>query len=250
MAWNLSTGAMVALLSAQPSVQTFKTAATISFGDGDGTGGTDTINDSGNGLGSFKVNDFILIISSDANHNKMVQALTVAAGKIEVVAGSFSAVSAGTALTLVSLSSGSVQQVFKNFVLDIYGGGVVRPTNADAAELGTKLCSITRNAGAFVAGTSTNGCNFGSITGTTLGRAIDPATGLEEVWRGIGLVTGTPTYGRLYANAKVTGASTSAVRMDGVIETSGADINLSTGKSITADVYSEIYSVTATIAGV
>lgn len=250
MAWNLSTGAKIALLSAQPSVQVFKMADTISFGDGDGTGSTDTINDSGSGLGSFDVNDHVLIISSDANHNKMVQALTATNAKIEVAAGSLSAVSAGTVICLVKILSGSVTQVFKNFIIDIYGGGAVRPANADLTEAGTKLLSLTRNAGAFSAGVSTNGCNFGNIVGSTLGLAIDPATGLEEVCRGVGLVTGTPTYARLYANAYVTGASSSAVRMDGVIETSGADVNLTTGKSVTAGVYSEVTSVSATMSGV
>jgi len=248
MAWNLSTGAKKALLAKTPSNSANKIGNTISFGDGDGTGATDTINDSGSGLGVFAVDDFILIIGGTFN-NVMVKALTVAAGKIEVQAGTFTTVSAGTNVCLAKLASGSFAQVFRNGVIDGYSG--VRPaTGADAAETGTKLVSYTRSTGAFVAGASANGLNVGEFSGTTMQRAIDPATGIEEVWRALGLAAGTLGHVRWYANDKTTGSSTDAIRMDGVAATSGGDINIAAGLTISSGVASEITGVNLTMAGV
>ena len=121
---------------------------------------------------------------------------------------------------------------------------------ADAAESGTKLISITKNAGAFVAGASANGLNVGEFSGTTLQRAIDPETGLPEVWRGVGLANGPIGHMRWYTNDKVVGASTEAIRMDGLVAPSGADVNLTTGTSIALGVYSEVSSVDLTMTGV
>lgn len=248
MAWNLSTGAQKALLSKNPTNSANKIGNTISFGDGDGSGSTDTINDSGNGLGVFAVDDWILIIGGTFN-NTLVKALTVAAGKIEVQAGTFTTVSAGTNVCLVKLSTGSFAQVFRNCVADGYSG--IRPAaGADAAETGTKLVTYTRAGGTFVAGSSANGINFGEFSGTTLQRAIDPTTGVAEIIRGTGIATGTLGYVRLYDNAKTTGASTSAIRMDGVAATSGGDVNIAGGLTITSGVASEITGVNFTVTGV
>jgi len=247
MAWNLNDAAKIALLHKQPSVQAKLVADTISFGDGDGTGGTDTINDSGSGLGIFSVDDHILIING-TNNNKMVKVQTAAAGTIEVVAGSFVAESAGTAICLVKISTGSFSQVFKNGVIDIRTG--VRPTSANDTEAGTLLLKLTKNGGAFVAGASANGINVGALTGTTLSRAIDPVTGLPEIIRGLGLVTATAGHARWYANDYTTGASTSTPRMDGVVAASGGDVNLTTGTTITTGVASEVTSLSLTMTGV
>lgn len=249
MAWNLSTGAQIALLSKQPSVDVQVIASTISFGDGDGTGSTDTINDSGSGFGSFNDDDWVLIIGG-TNNGVFAQVITAAAAKLEIIAGSLSAEAAGSARAIVKISSGSFAQVFANSVMDGYSG--TRPSSgADAAETGTKLISFTKDAGAFVAGTSTNGINFGDMSGTTLQGAIDPNTGITEVIRGIGLVAGTVGYCRLYANAYTTGASSSAVRADGIVSDSGGgDVNFSTTKTIVVGVYSEVSSIEISATGV
>lgn len=248
MAWNLSTGAKLALLSKNPTNSANKIGNTISFGDGDGAGGTDTINDSGSGLGVFAVDDWILVIGGAFN-NTLVKALTVEAGKIEVKAGTFTTTAAGTNICLVKLSTGSFAQVFRNCTADGYSG--VRPASgADAAETGTKLVTYTRGGGPFVAGASANGMNFGEFSGTTLQRAIDPSTGVSEVIRGTGLANGTLGYVRLYDNSKTTGASTSAIRMDGVAATSGGDVNIAGGLTITSGVASEITGVNFTVTGV
>jgi len=247
MAWNLNDAAKIALLHKQPSVQARLIGNTISFGDGDGTGGRDTINDSGNGLGVFAVGDHILVIGGTQN-NIMAQAITVAAGKVEVAAGTFAALSAGTYICLVKISTGSFSQVFKNSKIDIRTG--VRPTSANDTESGTLLLGLTKNGGAFVAGASANGINAGVFTGTTLSMAIDPVTGLPEVWRGLGVATGTAGHARWYANDYTTGASTSTPRMDGVVAASGGDVNLTTGTTITTGVASDVVSLSLTMTGV
>jgi len=248
MAWNLNDAAKIALLNGAPAVGTTKIASTISFGDGDGTGATDTINDSGSGLVSagFAVGDYIMVIGG-TNTNKLVKALTVAAGKIEVVAGSFATASAGSPVCLVEISGGSLAQVFKNMSIDGYSG--TRPANANLTESGTKLIQFSLNGNAFVAGTSTNGLNFGNMSGTTLQFAVDPATGVAEVCRGVGITPGgTLGYVRVYANDKTTGASTSTPRMDGVAATSGGDFNISTGTTIVTGVPVEVTGVSFTVA--
>jgi len=247
MAWNLNDAAKIALLNGAPAVGTTKIASTISFGDGDGTGATDTIKDSADGLVSagFAVCDFIMVIGGP-NTGKLVKALTVAVGKIEVVAGSFAAESAGSSICLVVISGGSLAQVFKNMSIDGYSG--TRPANADLTESGTKLIQFSLNGNAFVAGTSTNGLNFGNMSGTNLQFAVDPTTGVAEVCRGVGLTPGgTLGWVRVYANDKTTGASTSTPRMDGVAATSGGDFNIATGTTIVTDVPVEVTGVSFTV---
>lgn len=249
MAWNLNTAAMIALLSKEPSVDAQLVADTISFGDGDGTGSTDTINDSGSGFGVFDADDWLLVVGG-TNNGVFVKAITQTTAKIEVIAGSFAALSAGTAYAIVKIASGAFNQVFANAVLDGYSG--TRPAaGADATESGTKLISLTKDAGAFAAGYAANGINFGNMSDTTLQGAIDPETGIAEVIRGIGLVAGTVGYCRLYANDYTVGASEVTPRADGVASDSGGgDVNFSTTKDIVVGVYSEISSIAWTVAGV
>lgn len=247
MSWNLSTGAQKALLAAEPSVEAQLIASTISFGDGDGTGSTDTINDSGSGLGVFDTHDHILIVGGTFN-NTLVKAISVAAGIIEVEAGTFTAVAAGTATCLVKISSGALSQVFKNSIIE--GRSGVRPSGgADEIESGTLLVRYTKDGSTFVAGSSENGINMGQLSGTTLKRAIDPETGVEEVLRGAGITDGTLGHCRWYGNDYTTGASTTAVRMDGTASTSGADVNVAAGLGIETGVNSEITSIDFTTRG-
>jgi len=249
--FNLSTGAQKALLSNEQQVNIFITAATISMGDGDGAviAGADTINDSGSGFGSFAKGDFVLIMSGDANHNTVVKVLDAAADKLEVVAGSFSAVSAGSDISVIKLENfGTFMKVFQNSTMKLFTG--TRPVNADAVETGTELIQITKDGGTFAAGVSTNGLNVeGDVAGTTLNRATDPATAATEVWQGTASNTGTAGWGRWYANEFVTGASTTAIRIDGVVNTSGADINMAAGTTITASAISNVTSVSMTAIG-
>ena len=242
MAWNLNTAAQIALLSKEPEVKVQLTGTGLATT-------TNTITDTGNGLAIFKDDDHVLFIGGTDN-GVFAQVITAVASTLTFAAGTFAGQVAGDPYAIVKISTGAFNQLFANAVLDGYSG--TRPASgADAAETGTKLISLTKDAGAFVADTATNGINFGNMSSTTLQGAIDPTTGIAEVIRGIGLVAGTVGYCRLYANDYTTGASTVTPRADGIASDSGGgDVNFSTTRNIVVGVYSEISSIAWTVSGV
>ena len=121
------------------------------------------------------------------------------------------------------LSTGDAQAIcaalrttYANGVLAIFGGAS-QPADANSAETGTLLCLITLDAGAFTGGVPTNGLNFDAPINGVLSKAAG------ETWRGVGLAAAgagmiAPWY-RFYANAYITGPSTTAARFDGAIST-------------------------------
>jgi len=113
---------------------------------------------------------------------------------------------------------GSVKSVMANGVIHGYSGP--QPATADAAESGDLLIIYTKDSGAFTPGVSTNGLNMGVSTDGVL------AKDTTEVWSGVGLAaagTGTAVgHFRWYDNSVTTGASTTAVRIDGAIGTSSS----------------------------
>jgi hypothetical protein len=110
---------------------------------------------------------------------------------------------------------GSVKTVMNDSVIHIYSG--IQPATADAVETGTLLMIVTQDSLAFVPGAPGNGL---SMDVSTLGVLAKTAA---ETWSGNGLAAaGTGTVAgwfRWYANTVVTGASTTAVRLDGAIGT-------------------------------
>jgi hypothetical protein len=233
MALRLSTGLRNALLSKKAEAENLLTATTISFGDGTGSGSRDQILDSGDGLAGFEKRKKITVSGSAGGTNDgTFEILSVAAGSIEVPAGSFSSESAGEQIILASADGGSISDLFRNGVLDIYAGP--QPSDADTGEAGTKLVSITLSSGAFVADAAANGINFDETSSGVLSKNAD------EVWSGEGLDDGTAGWFRLYDNSYTTGSSASAIRLDGSVATSGAQLNLSntsisTGGTTTVD---------------
>lgn len=236
MALRFSTGLRNARLDKQSVIQNQITGTGISFGDGDGTGGRDTINDSGNGLAGFKIHDLIKVSGSTSN-NVSAEILSVSAGTIEIPADTLTGEIAGDQVILSSSRGGSLKDLFRNGVLDIFSG--TQPATADTTESGTKLCRITLSSGAFVAGTATNGINFGDAVAGVIGKRSG------ETWSGVGLVNGTAGWFRIYDNAATTGASTTAVRIDGAIATTGAQMNMS-NTTITVDGTTTIGTVAIT----
>ena len=117
------------------------------------------------------------------------------------------------------LGSDDFKGLLTDCVIEIYSGS--QPASADAAETGTKLCRITVGSGAFTGGQATNGLEFGTPSAGVINKAS------AETWSGVGLADGTAGWFRCYANAYTTGASTSAVRFDGTVGTSGQQLNLS-----------------------
>lgn len=220
MALRLSTGLRNTWLSKKASAITLITGTTISFTDGAGTDGRDQILDSDNGLGNFIKSKYITVAGSTGGTNDGVfEILSVSAGVIEVAAGSFAVESIGQQIILASADGGSMSDLFRNCVIDVYSGA--QPTSADSAETGTKLLTITESSGAFTGGAATNGLNFDIATDGTL------AADTDETWSGVGIATSTAGWFRMYDNTYTTGASTTEVRLDGSVGTSGGQLNLS-----------------------
>lgn len=118
---------------------------------------------------------------------------------------------------------GSYISLLENCVIEIRSGS--QPASADDAASGTLLGTVTLDGGAFTPGSPTNGLNF-ELSGTTAGQIQKPS---GDTWRMTGLANGTAGHFRVKANAADAGGpSTTAIRMDGSIGTSGADLIFST----------------------
>jgi hypothetical protein len=218
MALRLSTGLRNALLDEKATANNLMVGTTISFEEGTGTDSRDRIIDSGDGLAGF-VRRGKITVSGTSSNDGSYEILAVAAGYIEVAAGSLSTEAAGGTVILAGATGGSFSDIFQNCICDIYSGS--QPANADAAETGTKLCTITLSSGAFSGGSATNGLNFGEVSSGVLSKEAG------EVWSGVGLASGTAGWFRFYDNNYTTGASTTAVRFDGSVATSGGQLNIS-----------------------
>jgi len=234
MTVRLSTGLRNAMLDQKAVAQYQLTATTISFGSGTGTGGNDEILDSGDGLLGFSVGDKITVTGSTSN-TFTAEILAVAAGAIEIALGATSTEAAGDPVVLASARGGSLADLFRYGVLRIFAGSM--PTDADTTEGSTALVEITQSSGAFVAGTDTNGLLMGNVSSGVL------ATETGEVWSGVAGTTGTAGWFRFYDNSLSTGASTTGIRFDGNIATSGAALNISntaitSGGTVTIDTVS------------
>lgn len=107
---------------------------------------------------------------------------------------------------------------FANGVIDIYSGS--QPVSADAAPTGTLLGTISQNSGAFTPGLPANGL--------LLSAAVAGVVSKSGVWSFVGVAAGVAGWYRYRANAADPGVlSTTAVRIDGSVATSGANLNLS-----------------------
>lgn len=117
----------------------------------------------------------------------------------------------------------------------VYSGP--QPVTADSAATGTLLGVATLDAGAWAAGSPTNGLVLGAPAGG--GVAKPPA-----VWKFIGLAAGTAGWFRHVGNATDTGAvSATLPRVDGSVAAGAGDakfsnIDISIGLPVTIDVYS------------
>lgn len=138
------------------------------------------------------------------------------------------------------LDTGDLGTLYANGRLDIYSG--TAPATASAAETGTKLVSLTKDGGAFTPGSPTNGFNFSSAASSGV------LTQDGNTYKGTALATGTAGYFRLYDNDVTTGADASAIRLQGTVGTSGADMIVSTA-SITAGAVVTLSSFSVTMPG-
>lgn len=117
-----------------------------------------------------------------------------------------------TGLRNYMLATGSARQALASGKIRIFTGA--EPASADAAETGTLLCVIDKDAA---------GAGFSMDTAATGGvLAKVPA----DVLRGTVLASGTPGYYRHVGSADTGAASTTEPRLQGRIAQSGAEGNI------------------------
>lgn len=224
---RFSTGLRNALLGLKTSVA----GTGIAF-----VNATKTITNSANGLSVFQPGDILIVSGAGQGaNNKFVTVVTVATnGGSLTVNESLTEESAGASVVLTLANSRAWMDIFKNCVIEFYTG--TQPPSADDAETGQKLLRITSAGGAFTPGAAGNGLNFDTPVAGVISKA--PA----ETWVGAGLAAGTAGWFRCYSNLYVTGQSSTAVRFDGAIGVTGAQINLSSvsirqGQNVTLDTF-------------
>lgn len=123
-----------------------------------------------------------------------------------------------TGLRNAIVGSTGLAGALANGIIEVYSGA--QPLSADNAVAGTLLAVYTKDAGAFTPGSPTNGLTF-----------LAPAAGVLEKstdnWKAVGLAAGNAGWFRFKGNAvDAGGVSTTALRMDGSVGTSGADMNI------------------------
>jgi hypothetical protein len=135
---------------------------------------------------------------------------------------------------------GSLQEIFANGQIRIYTG--TQPTNADTAETGSLLCTITLASGAMDSGVSTNGINLGNAADGTVGKASG------EVWSGVNGASGTAGWFRWYPNDfdDHTGGGATKICLDGNCATSGGQMNLSS-TALTSGITTTVDNVAITM---
>jgi hypothetical protein len=171
-----------------------------------------------------------------AANNGIFTISSVADGKIEIVETSVTGESAGPNVKIQSIKGGSLKDVFKDGILRVYSG--TQPTDADQAFNGTLLCSFTKSAGSWAAGSPANGLRLGTAASGAIAKDAN-------TWQGVAVATGVAGWFRFYANATDAGAGDPTFllpRIDGSIGTSGAQMNMSStaitiGATITIDTF-------------
>lgn len=237
MAIRYSTGAKAKKAGMKALIHALMRATTIAFVDGGG--GNDSITDSGAGFvtAGFRVGDTITIKTASGTNDKNVVALSVVAGTIEVATASFTTEGSGQQVVLGAAKGGSNKDCFDFSTAHIYTSPM--PASSDDAESGTLLAKITAEGLEFTGGALANGLRFEE---STLDGVLEKLS--TQNWKTLScLASGTAYWMRVYGNAYITGASTTAVRFDCTIGVSGADITgspttLTAGKPTSIDSFS------------
>ena len=137
------------------------------------------------------------------------------------------ALQVSTGLRTAMLGSNPLTTVLNLGKILIYTG--TPPTTADAAPTGTLLCTITNNSTA-------TGITFATASAGTI------AKNGSETWSGVNSSTGTAGYYRHVSSTDTGALSTTDCRLQGVVSTAGAEMNLSntaltSGATQTVDYY-------------
>lgn len=213
MAVRFSTGLKNAAGSMAPQVKLMATN-TIAF-----VASTQKITDSANGFLSkeYCVGDVVSVVGSASNNGEYT-VTAVSAGELtveEVLVDE----AAGSVIALAAADGGSLADIFNGGVLVIFTG--VQPASADNAETGAIMATVTKGGVAHNTSTGENGLLFQYEPGD--GKVSKKA---GQVWSGTVAQTGTMGWARLYSREHTTGSSTSAIRMDMSVGSSGADLKV------------------------
>jgi hypothetical protein len=217
MARKFSTALRNALAGAAVSV----TGTTISS-----AASGNKILDSNNGLAIFQPGDRISVSTAliTSGYGTVVSVQTD--GSYLVVSETPNTQGAGSSYTVSLLNGRSMKDLFTYGILEIYSGS--QPADADTIEAGTKLLRISASAAAITPGVSTNGLTFDAPAAGVLSKAAG------QTWQGAGLADGTAGWFRFYTNMYHTGSGTTKIRFDGTVNTSGAQLNLSSLSIVTS----------------
>ena len=155
------------------------------------------------------VGDKLVIKGSLGNNSEFTITAVEPDGSFVTVLENVTTEAAGTTIAIANFSGGaSLVEIMQYGVIAIFPSTVPRPANADAAEGGSPIVLITENAAEFVPGNTANGLYFeGAVNGVS-----SRQTGVE--WSGVPTADGVATWARFYDNSMVTGASTTARRID------------------------------------
>jgi len=222
MSLKLSTGLRDALLENAALTHAIALGTDLTFVDGGGSDDTITRTTGSFITDGFEVGDWIQVFNATTGANDFSVKLTgVAALTLTFATDTVDTGEAGAATTVVAAAKGgSFQDLMKHGVIDIFSG--VQPNTADLTEAGfTKLVTITLDGNAHNTSTGENGLEFedSAVSGT-----LSKKTGDE--WKGDPDAPGTAAWFRFYDQTHTTGASSTAVRLDGAVNLSGAELNV------------------------
>lgn len=241
MAFKLSTGCRAALMSSFADPTAALSGTNLAFTSGGGVT-ADAITDSGNRFISagFVPGRKVRVFGATTSGNNKVYTVTeVAAGTLTLGIGDVAQAEAFPAAGIVTQAKGySFLDLFAYGLLRIFSSS--QPTTADLTENGSILLEITLGGATFAPGTYNNGLLFENRGAGVIGKKG------SAVWSGTGLVAASMGWFRLYANDVVTGASTTAIRCDGSIGLTGANMNVS-NLAVTVGVLSTLNDFTVTL---
>lgn len=154
------------------------------------------------------VGDTLTVLGSLGNNADFTVSAVEPDGSFVTVLENVTTESAGATVAIANFSGGaSLKEILNNGTIAIFPSTVARPANADAAEGGSPLVWITKDAGVFSPGNPANGLELQDSSDGVI-------TKVAAEWSGIPVSTGTASWARYYDNDAVQGASTTARRMD------------------------------------
>lgn len=242
MTVKLSTGIRDALVETRAAVAALILGSedTISFVDGDAGEDTITIVTSDWRTEGFEEGMVLYVEGATTGGNdsgvtgKQITQFSGSDKTLHIATGSVAAAEALPSAGLIAAArGGSIADLLELGFIKIFSGS--QPASPNDAETGTELVKITKNSGTHATGTGENGLQFEAEAAAGV-----LAKKAAEVWSGQAGNTGTGGWFRFYAKEGVAGASTTAIRFDGSVGTSGADLqmastSITSGATVTID---------------